>query len=744
MVSDRFRLALQTALAMVLAYGIALSMDWDKPMWAGFAVAFCGLGSVGESLNKGALRLLGTLLAVPLALALIGLFPQDRWLFLLTLSLWTGFCAYMMGTTSRWYFWFVAGFSVPLLTVSGGGQPVQSFDVVMLRAQQTLLGVLCFTVVSVLVLPIGSGRGFEAKVAALVSAQRKLARYYLSMLTSAPTGTAGLTPPADLEQTRGEATRVLASLPDLLDAAEMDTYRVWESRKLWRRAVQELAMVNRLLEQIRLNFDELANVDVPQHLPGLAPLASDLDSRLARIEALLQAPDATTELARVGKVASAVEPPFDAAELKLGPSTAGLGHFDRAALALTLRQLAQLAQTVTGLHEGVDAIRGLRRRKDLAAPHPQHNKRLLPDPQRLRGVLRQQTALWLAALLVIYVPDIPLGGVNLILAGGPISMLLAHAPQLRPTTLIPPALSALLLGGILHILVMPQLAGFWALGALLFAMTFWFCWKYHLPSQHIGKSAAIAIFSVVIGVDNEQIYSFLTMANLALGFPMIILVIALTTYFPLSFRPEDRFRTLLQGWLRSAAWLLGALGTDEARARQFRSPWFRWRFAVHRNAVEKLPQQLAAWSRALPPAALGSAKAADVQAVVTAVQAMADRMDALIRTREVPQSPAMARALLEDVRVWRLGVQALFAQLAEAPESANVEDLRRRLDRKLKQVEVRAEQAMADDPDFDAQLDLNENSYRLLGAYRGLSEALVRFAFRARMLDWPRLREARF
>lgn len=104
MISDRFRLALQTALAMVLAYGIALAMDWDKPMWAGFAVAFCGLGSVGESLNKGALRVLGTLLAVPLALGLLSLFPQDRWAFLCSLSLWTAFCTYMMGTTSRWYF----------------------------------------------------------------------------------------------------------------------------------------------------------------------------------------------------------------------------------------------------------------------------------------------------------------------------------------------------------------------------------------------------------------------------------------------------------------------------------------------------------------------------------------------------------------------------------------------------------------------------------------------------------------
>jgi uncharacterized membrane protein YccC len=38
--STRSKEAIKTALAMTIAYGIALSMDWDRPYWAGFAVAF--------------------------------------------------------------------------------------------------------------------------------------------------------------------------------------------------------------------------------------------------------------------------------------------------------------------------------------------------------------------------------------------------------------------------------------------------------------------------------------------------------------------------------------------------------------------------------------------------------------------------------------------------------------------------------------------------------------------------------
>ena len=81
--SGKVKEAIKTALAITVAYGIALQMDWDKPKWAGFAVAFVSLATVGQSLNKAALRMLGTLMGTFVALTLIGLFCQERWLFIL-------------------------------------------------------------------------------------------------------------------------------------------------------------------------------------------------------------------------------------------------------------------------------------------------------------------------------------------------------------------------------------------------------------------------------------------------------------------------------------------------------------------------------------------------------------------------------------------------------------------------------------------------------------------------------------
>ena len=52
-------------------------MGWDRPHWAGLAVALCSLATVGDSVNKGLLRILGTFLAGFVALLLIGKRPEN-------------------------------------------------------------------------------------------------------------------------------------------------------------------------------------------------------------------------------------------------------------------------------------------------------------------------------------------------------------------------------------------------------------------------------------------------------------------------------------------------------------------------------------------------------------------------------------------------------------------------------------------------------------------------------------------
>jgi uncharacterized membrane protein YccC len=135
--SARFKLSVKTALALVLAYGLALWFDWDKPMGAACAVALISLPTLEASLGKGGQRLWGTLLAIVVALSLIALFPPDRWLFMGAQAPWLAVCACMVSGGRKACLWFCAGFVSAIISSNGGPDPVSAFSVATMRTLET-------------------------------------------------------------------------------------------------------------------------------------------------------------------------------------------------------------------------------------------------------------------------------------------------------------------------------------------------------------------------------------------------------------------------------------------------------------------------------------------------------------------------------------------------------------------------------------------------------------------------------
>ncbi len=151
--SRRFKYAFQVALALVIAYGLALAWDWERPRWVAFAVIAIALPHTGISRNRGIQRLLGTLFAAVVALVIIALFPQDRWLFVLAVSTWLGICTYMMGFSGQSYFWHCAGFVASIIAMTAANSQGDSFRIAIDRTLESGLGIIVYTAVSFLVWP---------------------------------------------------------------------------------------------------------------------------------------------------------------------------------------------------------------------------------------------------------------------------------------------------------------------------------------------------------------------------------------------------------------------------------------------------------------------------------------------------------------------------------------------------------------------------------------------------------------
>ena len=154
--SIRSKEAIKTASAITIAMGIALWMDWDKPYWAALSVAIISLPSTeGGALNKGAMRMLGTLVAVAVALTFLAWFPQQRWWFLIVVSLYVGFCTYMMTGKKHQYFWYASGFVCVVIAVDASDS-LTAFQIAIERAQETGTGILVYSLISSLLWPRSS------------------------------------------------------------------------------------------------------------------------------------------------------------------------------------------------------------------------------------------------------------------------------------------------------------------------------------------------------------------------------------------------------------------------------------------------------------------------------------------------------------------------------------------------------------------------------------------------------------
>src|SRR5262249_56857377 len=119
--------------------------------------------------------------------------------FLGCMSIFIGFCAFMTFGTSRWYFWHVAGFSTPLFAIAGGINATHDFQAVILRLEETTVGVLSYSLVWLLLWPTSSREALENAVRRLVAIHRQLIAHYL-------TATIGEPPDVKVEALRREAS----------------------------------------------------------------------------------------------------------------------------------------------------------------------------------------------------------------------------------------------------------------------------------------------------------------------------------------------------------------------------------------------------------------------------------------------------------------------------------------------------------------------------------------------------------
>jgi hypothetical protein len=250
--------------------------------------------------------------------------------------------------------------------------------------------------------------------------------------------------------------------------------------------------------------------------------------------------------------------------------------------------------------------------------------------------------------------------------------------------------------------------------------------------------AGLVTLLVVTSIQNQQSYSF---AQFAITITMILLVVALIvalSYVPFSPRPEKVFLRLLGRYAHSGACLLEQVGQKQ---------W--WMVgqskADHcRSSLENLTGRLGQVSKGIDFRCLSLNNKDQVQALLASIHTLNVRILALEEAHRQGQSDHLSASVCDDLAAWRRSLLKLFLNWGDNTPFASHDGLAQRLELELANIEARIKEGLKSLEGERSKDESYLNVYRLLGSYRGLSEAVVACSQVSGGIDWSRWREARF
>ena len=197
----------KSLLAIYLAAWLAMWLQLEQPATTMITVAIVMHPHSGMVLAKSFYRVVGTLCGSLCGLLLLSVFPQQRDLFLLSLSLWVALCA---GGATLYrnfmsYGFVLAGYTAAIVSLPAIGSPLNVFDSAVMRVSEVLLGIVVAAVVSDLVFPE------RLRQVLRQSAREQFAKFIDFVRDS----TGGSTPRAQMERVHLASVRAAVRLEDL-------------------------------------------------------------------------------------------------------------------------------------------------------------------------------------------------------------------------------------------------------------------------------------------------------------------------------------------------------------------------------------------------------------------------------------------------------------------------------------------------------------------------------------------------
>jgi len=649
--------SIKIALSLVIVYGIAMSINWEKPFWGGFAVIVCSQANLGQSLNRAILWILGTLVALLGGWIIVALFPQDRWLFMIALSIWVAGCVYFLQRSKRQYFWMTCGYVILLLWDATGGDLSISYEEGILRIQESLLGIIVYGLVAVLIWPNCSREELHKAAIALLELHRLFSDRCFNSIQDRKSVKI-------LREKRVELLKADSRLRIAINDATSDSYEIWECRKQWNRFGCRATAVTQSLLKLEESLALSSDLGITKYLIGMRAYLEEMSSRFKRVSyAIAERKPAGKAQERVvrGNIEKVKE----------------LSTSETAGLAVTRRSLNDLEVESRALIYSANDI------QDPGVAYLSYSDErgaywfglFMPDPDRLANVVRVLVGIWISYLAYIFVPDM-IGGLLVVLLITIIAIIAAVSPQIRLFETCVYTILVCLMSAPLYFFVMPKLPGYYSLGLMIFVWTFivsYFANK-AFGAQSMIRTLVLIFPQIIFNFNNNQMYSFVVYTNYIFVLAIIFCILAVSRNIPFSSHPEKNFKKSIDRLLASAARLV-VEGDFPSSKRQ--SILYRLSILYHLNIVMISHKNILYWKEGIDKAHVRGMSNDQLRRIIDLLMLVANQVRILHGIDSSKMNLVATKRMLREAFIWRCLVGKILLYLSGKKRKINIESLRR-------------------------------------------------------------------
>ena len=725
--NDKIKFAIKVSLSLTLAYLFPFAMGWPQASTAATTVMLIATtGSRRESLAKGTLRVLGTLVGAVVGLLLVGLFAQDRLLYMLSVSLVVSFIFYFRNAYQKDPTLLMLT-GVMTLMMSNGGDADGAFLYGVDRAYMTVFGVVVYTLVGTFLFPVKTEQNLRQLIEQLNQTQQALFSALVNSLEqkheSHPPAVDDSESPEESEHTASQLN--IDKLTEEMFAAQNSLEQRFATVSAECSDVSPYLKEWRLAVHLSKQITQQLSVAVHGHfsLEEDRQCITNFDETIKEIEQLFQ---------KCHQVWEDNEHAYRAKEFKVNYNQASLDsapHLTKGS-AITLGFLLEsMHQNLSRLAESISCIDSVTNNVSFYVEMPKtKGKFLWWDAENFKTAVKTFVTYWVAGFIWIYFN--PPGGYSFVIFSTMFMSLLSFVP-VHPILLLVLFTFGFLFAVPSYLFILPQLDLGLELGLFIFIYTFI---GFYLFNGPITIFYMVGLF--VLGLDNNMFYHFGILMTIMTLFYLVVFMIIFAHYFPFSSRPEHLFLTIKERYFRHTRALFV---TYQKQSESFLTPLKR---ALHLVTLNVSAKKLKVWGSKINHKHFDQTTPEAIGAFSKACDVLCSHINVLM----VAEKKLLANPLINQLRQQHRDsiIPSMAGALASHEVTEELDSVFNQYSQDYQSFEDKLE-------DFFNELDLSDYAYSeiagfyiLLNLKRNVFEAIKHCKQTYEDIDWVNLQQKRF